>query len=81
MYGCCVLGVVENEHAPGICEEFVDRACAHVPGGWVYSHDGSRHMNVRGEGVMQECRLARECVVCNVPDGVISSSCGASSVI
>ena len=35
MYGCCVLGVRENEHAPVMCDELFDRACAHVPGGWV----------------------------------------------
>ena len=81
MYGCCVLGVDENEHAPGICEELVDRAFSHVPGGWVYSHDGSRHMNVRGEGLIQECSMARECDVYSVPDGVVSNSCGASSVM
>ena len=81
MYGCCVFGVDENEHAPGICEELVDRAFSHALGCCVYGHDGSKHMNVRGEGLIQECSMACECDVYSVPDGVVSNSCGAFSVM
>ena len=61
-----VFGVDENEHAPGICEGLFDRASSHAPGGCVYNHDGSRHINVRGEGLIQECSMARECAVYKV---------------
>ena len=76
-----VFGVGENEHAPGICEGLFDRALSHSPGGCVYNHDGFRHMNVRGEGLMQECSMALECAVYKVFVGVVSSSCGASIVM
>ena len=76
-----VFGVGENEHAPGVCEGLFDRAFSHAPRGSVYNHDGSRHINVRGEGLIQECSMARECAVYKVFVGVVSNSCGASSVM